>query len=426
MIHISDEKIIQSFRWNKSLEETARRMAVPIEDLKVRREEVLNKYGSIGKALDALQNLDDVETGNYIAALENELVHQYNLDKGTGFVSGYRSDKPLTPEEIEQVFSIDNKQWRLSMYWNKKQPNGTYLVSANITQIRSDLKDPEFFHQQFTEFLSTYTPKASPLNPPQRNPKFEDVALVLPRQDLHWNKYDIMGNNNINKRFSYILDATQNVVNRVVSAFNLSEVIYEIGSDAFNSEYGGTTTKGTPQQNILTYEGAFLAVCNHEVDTITYLLKSSKTVSIKYIPGNHDRFAGWHLITWLQAYFRDEKRISFDTSILNRKYVNYGNSAIMLNHGDVLKPADLASKFPIEYRKNWSECQFFYIVTGDKHHWKSFDFNGIEFYQVPALSGARSYWDDQEGHTCTKPEMICMVVTKNAGINTIIKEPIKL
>ena len=88
-------------------------MAVPIEDLKVRREEVLNKYGSIGKALDALQNLDDVETGNYIAALENELVHQYNLDKGTGFVSGYRSDKPLTPEEIEQVFSIDNKQWRL-------------------------------------------------------------------------------------------------------------------------------------------------------------------------------------------------------------------------------------------------------------------------------------------------------------------------
>jgi hypothetical protein len=185
------------------------------------------------------------------------------------------------------------------------------------------------------------------------------------------------------------------------------------------------TTKGTPQQNTDDYQKSFEEICNHEIDMVNLLLRSAEYVEVIYISGNHDEYAGWHLISWLAAYFRNDvadERISFDTDTNYRKYVSFGSTAMMFNHGDAIKPSKLASLFPMEFRDEWSYFDHFYIFTGDKHHELSQDFNGIKFYQIPAFSKAKGKWDDKHGYTCSKGEVTAFLIEMSQGMTNIFKQ----
>jgi len=157
------------------------------------------------------------------------------------------------------------------------------------------------------------------------------------------------------------------------------------------------------------------------VSVINLLLQKSKNVEVVFIAGNHDEFVGWHLASWLQTYFRNHERAKFDISPKYRKYIDYGSSAMMFNHGDALKPAKLAGLFPMEYKKDWSLHDNFYIFTGDKHHEMSLDFNGIKFYQLPAFSTAKSSWDDKHGYL-DRGELTGFLIDSKDGMTNIFKQ----
>jgi hypothetical protein len=246
--------------------------------------------------------------------------------------------------------------------------------------------------------------------------------LIINKQDSHLNKLDINGNNDIEERFGDFIQKVEIILNQAAISNNITDIKYIIGSDEFNSEFTNTTTKGTPQQNILSYHAAFQAICDHEVSVINLLLQKSKKVEVVFVAGNHDEFVGWHLASWLQTYFRNHERASFDISPKYRKYIDYGSSAMMFNHGDALKPAKLAGLFPMEYREDWSLHNNFYIFTGDKHHEMSLDFNGIKFYQLPAFSTAKSSWDDKNGYTITKGEVTGFLIDSQDGMTNIFKQ----
>jgi hypothetical protein len=203
---------------------------------------------------------------------------------------------------------------------------------------------------------------------------------------------------------------------------SIDEIVYIIGSDQFNSEWTNLTTKGTPQQNIYSYQESFKLISNHEIEVLNTLLTYSRKVKVVYIPGNHDEFVGWNLINLLEVYYRNDSSIEFDSSTENTKYHKFGNSAIMLNHGDAIKADDLAKKFPIGFKANWSECDNYYIFSGDKHTELAKDINGIKFYRVPQLSNAKSKWDDKQGYIDSKAEMTAFVITETNGMSDIYKE----
>jgi hypothetical protein len=212
------------------------------------------------------------------------------------------------------------------------------------------------------------------------------------------------------------------IANQAQLSNNLEQITYIIGSDEFNSEFTGMTTKGTPQTNTHTYHTSFEYICGHEVLMITMLLQYAENVNVVYVAGNHDEFVGWHMVNWLQTYFRNTERLTFDCSPKYRKYISYGESALMFNHGDAIKPAKLAALFPIEFKTHWSFHNNFYIFTGDKHHEVSHDFNGIKFYQIPAFSNAKSLWDDKNGHTMSKAEVTGFLIDQYSGMTNIFKQ----
>lgn len=396
------ESLKQMLGWKKSKSVYASKLGVTLDEL----EELLLELRKQEKQ-DTLEELDQFE-------------RKVNIEKGTIESDVIVDFEPKTIEELAKLHKIDLTKYKISTYWSKLKSNGKFTSSILASLIK---EEKEVFQSNFVSFLKEYKPACcAKIKSVTKDLSKANISLILPKQDAHFNKFDIGGKNDIEDRFRENDKSIWKILQKTALNNNISEIIYIVGSDQFNSEWTSLTTKGTPQQNILSYQDSFKAICDHEIGIIHNLLEFGNTVKIIFIPGNHDEFVGWHLINLLETYFRNEVNISFDSSTLNTKYHKFGNTAIMLNHGDAIKPKELAQKFPIGFKEKWSECDNYIIITGDKHHELSLDIHGIKFYQLPQLSSAVSKWDDKQGYIDNKAEMTAFVITETNGISDIYKE----
>jgi hypothetical protein len=366
--------------------------------------------------------VEEAEIGNYISDLEDMVVKfTEDLVKGTGELVANVAEEIKSLDELIEKCKIDTDKWEITKYVQNYWGNGGnphWQVKAWLGKKTAE----QVFQDSFVDFLSSYEPVSQEVMSPKFVNGKDNAMLVINKQDSHLNKYDIDGNNDIAERLSQIMYKVELIANQAQLSNNLEQITYILGSDEFNSEFTGMTTKGTPQTNTHTYQQSFEYICGHEVLMITMLLQYAENVNVVYVAGNHDEFVGWHMVNWLQTYFRNTDRLTFDCSPKYRKYVSYGTSALMFNHGDAIKPAKLAALFPMEFREGWSFHQNFYIFTGDKHHEVSHDFNGIKFYQIPAFSNAKSLWDDKNGHTMSKAEVTGFLIEQGSGMTNIFKQ----
>lgn len=398
--------------WKKSKKFYAEKLGITENEI----EELLKELKAREKAEE------DAEVGNYIADLENVVVtFMEDLTKGTGEVVAKFDEEIKSLDELIEKCKIDTEKWEITKYVQNYWGNGEnphWQVKAWLGKKTTE----QVFQDSFVDFLSTYEPVSQEVMSPEWVEGKRDAMLVINKQDAHLNKYDIDGDNNIGVRLGQIMYKVETIINQARLSNNLENITYIIGSDEFNSEYSGATTKGTPQTNTHTYHDSFKFICDHEVLMITMLLQHAENVNVIYVAGNHDEYVGWHMIEWLDTFFRLEPRVHFDCSPKYRKYVSYGGSALMFNHGDAIKPAKLAALFPIEFKNEWSFHNNFYIFTGDKHHEVSHDFNGIKFYQIPAFSKAKSLWDDKMGHVMSKAEVTGFLIEQSSGMTNIFKQ----
>lgn len=406
------QQLEQMLHWKKSKKFYAEKLNITEDEVDALIRELRNA--------EVAEN--DAEVGNYIGELEDQVVRFFeDLTKGTGEVVFNSKEEIKSLDELIVKCRIDTDKWEITKYvqnyWgNAEQPH--YQVKAWLGK----KKDEQIFQDAFSSFLENYEPCSPEIVAPKFDHAKREACLIVNKQDSHLNKLDIEGNNDIEERFGSFIQKVEIILNQAALSNNITDIKYIIGSDEFNSEFTNTTTKGTPQQNIHSYHTSFQAICDHEVNVINLLLQKSEQVEVIFVAGNHDEYVGWHLASWLETYYRNEDRVYFDISPRYRKYVSYGNSAIMFNHGDALKPAKLAHLFPMEYKEEWSDHDNFYIFTGDKHHEVSLDFNGIKFYQLPAFSTAKSSWDDKNGYTISKGEVTGFLLDYDDGMTNIFKQ----
>ena len=406
------EQLESLLSWKKSKKFYAEKLGITESDV----DELLKEL----RGKDSI--VEEAEIGNYISELEDVIVRfTEDLVKGTGELIANVAEEIKSLDELIEKCKIDTDKWEITKYVQNYWGNGEnphWQVKAWLGKKTAE----QLFQDSFVEFLESYEPVSQAVMSPKFVEGKGDAMLIINKQDSHLNKYDIDGNNDVSERLSQIMYKVEVIVNQAQLSNNLEQITYIIGSDEFNSEYSGMTTKGTPQTNTHTYHDSFRYICDHEVLMITMLLQYAETVNVVYVAGNHDEFAGWHMITWLEAFFRNTERVQFDCSPKYRKYVSYGESALMFNHGDAIKPAKLAALFPMEFKNNWSFHNNFYIFTGDKHHEVSHDFNGIKFYQIPAFSNAKSVWDDKNGHVMSKAEVTGFLIDQYSGMTNIFKQ----
>lgn len=323
-------------------------------------------------------------------------------------------ERKLSDAELFDRYGRSMQTWRISMVWFKDKASGGYLLSCSFIPLEKTPDNTIKINNDFLKDIKKISSVKVKKQPTTKKPK---ALLLIAKQDAHLNKYDIGGNNNIEDRFDSLFDKLQDQLDKAISLNNLDEIVYVVGSDEFNSEWTGLTTKGTPQKNILTHQQAFEKITGFNIRIIKHLLTYSSKVKVVLLNGNHDHNVGWHLANVLKHVFT---QLIVDDSLNNTKVLSWNRNLILINHGDELKPKDLAVKFPMIANDKWSSHDSYFVITGDKHHEVAHDFNGILTYQLPQLSKARSDWDDKKVHITSKAELVTFLFEVD-GMSTILK-----
>lgn len=375
------------------------------------------------KARQIIYSQQETEKGVYTSDLETLLVEKIENDKQAngGVTYKFISVKSLSAEELDELVQVDNINFKRGQTWHKFNPvTNKWSYSISVMPVAKEVKDFMYFSDEFKSFISTfkYQSKLS-FKPKEKNSKQKGI-LIFPKQDAHFNKADIYGNNDIQSRFDSIIYSYKSILEEAFLISDIENIFYVVGSDQFNSEWTSLTTKGTPQDNVGYYQEMFKVICSHEIEVLELFSMYSSKIKVIFTPGNHDEYVGWHLIHWLEAYFRNVIGIQFETTINATKCFKYSNSGIMLNHGDVVPQKDLISHFPNMFKQEWSNCDNYYIFSGDKHYERSIEKYGVTCYQVPAMSLATGKWDDKHLWRAT-PEIQVFLIKKDAHLTNIFK-----
>lgn len=195
------------------------------------------------------------------------------------------------------------------------------------------------------------------------------------------------------------------------SGFPLDKIMFIIGNDILHFDTPRrTTTSGTNQDTDGQLHQIFKEALTLYVQVIE-MLTPIADVEVVYNPSNHDYMSGYMLAQAVEAWFRTNKNVTFDTSIRHRKYSTYGKNLFCTSHGDGAKHADMPSLMSTEH-PDWSnkENQFRYVYLHHLHHkkvtkWNSaHDTQGVEL-QILRSPSAPDGWHDRQGY-CQAPRAI--------------------
>lgn len=400
-----------TLRWTEESDRLFKEFGV-----KADKELLRNRFNRMFKNLDIPNTIDNTAGENvvfkYISGKEDKVNGTKSFD--------FTADHIPTEEEIVEHFNIDLKKFRINQIYHKTSFGGKYAITVSLLANKG--VQSLDIDESFLDKVSALAPLPKISTGPLLCDKKTKACLVIPKQDAHWNAFDIYGDNSIEERFVRFTKALHYQLEKATASNQLEKIIYIVGSDEFNSEYNNATTKGTPQQNILSYQEAFEKITEFNIQTIKLLKSYGSFVEVVLLNGNHDYYVGWHLANVLKHLFKNTTAIKINDSTENIKVLDYAKNLLLFNHGDASSPKELAGKFPVISHEVWSNYSNYVVICGDKHHERSADINGIICYQVPQLSKAVSSWSEKRGYVVSKAELLTFLFEEEELVNIFRKQ----
>lgn len=283
----------------------------------------------------------------------------------------------LNPDEVRSFWYKDGK-----MSINVRKEKELSIV---------DLKN------ELVEEMKEYSPSFTEI---KREQTSEPHLLVIDPADIHVGKlassfetgeeYD---NQIAVKR---VKDGVRGLLNKS-AGFNIDKILFIIGNDILHVDGAKrTTTAGTNQDTDGMWYDNFILARKLYVDIIEMLLPIAD-VHVQYDPSNHDYITGFFLAETINAWFRNSKNVTFNTSPAHRKYYKYGKNLIGTTHGDGAKEIDLPLLMAQEASLDWGLCKHRYIYTHHIHHKKSRDYGSVCVESLRSPSNTDS-WHHRNGY----------------------------
>lgn len=288
-------------------------------------------------------------------------------------------------EDLIKAHNIDTNKFRVRAYWSKESEDGNFVSSVLV----SEIKEEEHRIEEFKKFLSTFKPLEKKFSDYVKDPSKEDVDIEVSISDYHLAKYT-NDENNIDKRSEIFIKVACNLVEKVSRIYNIKKIVFPISNDFFHTDtYFNTTTNGTPQEVITTYDKEYEKGFETLANTITLLYDRCEEMEVILVQGNHDRTKGFYLAHALQIYFSKYGNISFKRDDSFTKHVVLGNTFIGYHHGDKIKIEELPLLFATsqETSLDFGSAKYREIHTGDKHHYMVKEIKGVRIHQMPSLCG---------------------------------------
>lgn len=147
----------------------------------------------------------------------------------------------------------------------------------------------------------------------------------------------------------------------------IEEILYPLGNDMLHVDnLIGSTTKGTWQETSADTRDAIDAA----VDAAEYGIELGATIApvrVVVVESNHDRLLSYALGKIIEARFRKHPHVTVDARRSVRKYYQYGQTLLGMEHGDKVKPERLVTLMAVEAPEMWAETVWREWLRGHIH-----------------------------------------------------------
>ena len=123
---------------------------------------------------------------------------------------------------------------------------------------------------------------------------------------------------------------------------------------------------------------------------VTRALEHHDEVVIKVLRGNHDENSHRAIAFALREWCRDNDRITIDMDPREIFMMQWGRAAIFGQHGDKMKPINLALKLS-DICAFWSECRHRYAYTGHLHSLSAERIGGLNWERLEPFAPSDVY-----------------------------------
>jgi hypothetical protein len=124
---------------------------------------------------------------------------------------------------------------------------------------------------------------------------------------------------------------------------------------------------------------------------VAMMLEKHQRVHLVLAEGNHDMASSVWLRTMFKALYENEPRITVDDSALPYYLHEFGDVMQVFHHSHLTKFETIGAKVPALFPEAWGRTKFRYVHTGNLHHKREKDENGIEVIQHPTVAARDAY-----------------------------------
>lgn len=337
----------------------------------------------------------------------------------------------LSPEDqnnlnkIMKAHDLDPAIWEVVSYrngnWQQRSKNGviTTLCSSRIVvkPKKSNLPTFDEIAEQF-KTLAAHSPK-----PPKVEPLCCNTNLMreINIADLHLGKLawapecgQTYNSEMAAQRFRTIIEKECERIRRDP----VEEILFVWTHDFFNSDgKSNTTTAGTAQDNDMFWQEMFMVGCRLLTEAIEKL-STLAPVKTFLIASNHCQQAEFYAINYLDAWFRNNPRVTVALNCQPRYYYRYGNNLIGFSHGSFETKKNLKHLMAYEGKEYWSSTTYREFHLGHYHSEQTEEEGGIVYRWLPSMTTPDS-WHKGCGFVGAAPRSYSFLWKKSGGLDSI-------
>jgi hypothetical protein len=327
-------------------------------------------------------------------------------EKGQGTID-YSGASITSLEDLIDVTGVDLDHWDVTNFrissWQDFKDDTKYAVKANFTQssiVRNKIRE------EFIEEAKKHAPEYRPVKYPVLSKDKEEVVYELCLPDLHIGKMGAIGEVGELYSTDIAIMLFEKAIERLLlysQLFSIDRIVIPIGNDMLNTDgMSMTTTKGTPQQDDVSWQSSFKRGREMLV-TVIDRLRLIAPVDVIVIPGNHDYERMFYMGDAIECWYHACKEVTVNNSMSPRKYYRYGVNLLGFTHGNNEKHTDLPLIMAKERPEDWSQVKFTEWHIGHNHKrkslsWVDIDENfGTVVRILPSLCGPDS-WHHGKGY----------------------------
>ena len=305
----------------------------------------------------------DVENGNESVITE----FQTFLDKNE-----------IAPEDVKSV-----------KFWQTMSGEQRFSIVT-----KKDEKSKHELKKEIEDFASQYSPEVEKIKWVGKGSMKKDKCVYeISLPDIHYGKMTGETLEQLENNFMMCVD---DLVTKA-DGLNIDKFLLPIGNDGMNSEgMRRTTTKGTPQEDNADWKDTFRGYWRLMVRAIDSL-KLRAPVHVIVISGNHDFERMFYAGDVISGWYKNDKNVTVDNDLEQRKYFEYGKNMIMFTHGDNEKPAEMPLIMATEQPEMFARCEFREAHCGHLHKEMVNEYRGIKVRFLPSICSNDS-WHKSMGY----------------------------